>query len=89
MIICAAIKDTSTGQVFYGLRHEDIYDIMHCFGYNTTADFLVEGFVDNRNNFYNRHEAFIWAHQIGQLSETVLRYKNDHDEGELYSEDLY
>ena len=89
MIICAAIKDTSTDQIFYGLRHGDIYDMMSCFGYNVTSDFLVEGFVDNRNNFYNRHEAFMWAKQIGQLPETVLEYKKDHSENELYSEDLY
>ena len=63
--------------------------MMRCFGYNTTADFLVKGFVDNRNNFYNRHEAFMWAQQIGQLPETVLEYKKDHSENELYSEDLY
>lgn len=89
MIICAAIKDTSTGQVFYGTRHGDIYEMMHCFGYKAVSDFLVEGFVDNRNNFYNRHEAFMWAQQIGQLPETVLEYKKDHNENELYSEDLY
>lgn len=89
MIICAAIKDTSTGQVFYGARHGDIYKMMHCFGYKSASDFLVEGFVDNRNNFYNRHEAFMWAQQIGQLPETVLEYKKDHSENELYSEDLY
>ena len=89
MIICAAIKDTSTGQVFYGLRHGDIYEMMRCFGYKAAPDFLVDGFVDNRNNFYNRHEAFMWAQQIGQLPETVLEYKKDHSENELYSEDLY
>lgn len=49
----------------------------------------IEGFVDNRNNFYNRHEAFMWAQQIGQLPETVLEYKKEHMENELYSEDLY
>lgn len=89
MIICAAIKDISTGQVFYGPRHEDIYEMMHCFGYKAISDFLVEGFVDNRNNFYIRHEAFMWAQQIGQLPETVLEYKKEHMENELYSEDLY
>lgn len=89
MIICAAIKDVSTGQVFYGPRHGDIYEMMRCFGYKATSDFLVEGFVDDKNNFYNRHEAFMWAQQIGQLPKTVIEYKNDHSENELYSEDLY
>ena len=89
MIICAAIKDTSTGQVFYGPRHGDIYEMMRCFGYKATSDFLLEGFVDDKNKFYNRHEAFMWALQIGQLPKTVIEYKNDHSENELYSEDLY
>lgn len=63
--------------------------MMRCFGYKTTSDFLVDGFVDDKNNFYNRHEAFMWAQKIGQLPQTVLEYKKDHSENELYSEDLY
>lgn len=38
---------------------------------------------------YIKREAFMWAQQIGQLPETVLEYKKDHSENELYSEDLY
>lgn len=69
MIICAAIKDTSTGQVFSGLRHGDICDMMRCFGYNTTSDFLVEGFVDEANNFYDRKEAYSYALEHHQLKD--------------------
>ena len=86
MIICAALKDRNTNAIFSGVRHGDIYEMLYHLGYKIDA---IEGFVDNRNNFYNRHEAFMLAQQIGQLPETVLEYKKDHSENELYSEDLY
>lgn len=86
MIICAALKDRKTNAIFPGIRHSDIYEMLYNLDYKINA---IEGFVDNRNNFYNRHEAFMWAQQIGQLPETVLEYKKEHAENELYSEDLY
>lgn len=86
MIICAALKDRDTNAIFSGVRHADIYEMLYNLDYKIDA---IEGFVDNRNNFYNRHEAFMWAQQIGQLPETVLEYKKDHNENNLYSEDLY
>ena len=89
MIICAAIKDTRTGDVFCGVRHGDIYSQLHAANHRIPHDKVIEGFVDSRNNFYNRHEAFMWAQQIGQLSATVLHYKQQQGETELYSEDLY
>lgn len=86
MIICAALKDRNTNAIFSGVRHADIYEMLYNLDYKIDA---IEGFVDNRNNFYNRHEAFMWAQQIGQLPETVLEYKREHMENKLYSEDLY
>ena len=86
MIICAALKDRNTNAIFSGVRHADIYEMLYNLNYKIDA---IEGFIDNRNNFYNRHEAFMWAQQIGQLPETVLEYKEEHMENELYSEDLY
>lgn len=89
MIICAAIKDTRTGAVFGGIRHGDIYSAMHDSGITPPRAFAIEGFLDMRNNFYDRHEAFMWAQQIGQLSDTVLYHKQQKGETELFSEDLY
>ena len=86
MIICAALKDRNTNAIFPGVRHADIYEMLYNLNYKIDA---IEGFVDNRNNFYNRHEAFMWAQQIGQLPGTVLEYKEEHMENELYSGDLY
>lgn len=34
-------------------------------------------------------EAFMWAQQIGQLPDTVLYYKQQKGETELFSKDLY
>lgn len=89
MIICAAIKDTSTGQVFYGPRHEDIYEMMCCFGYKRPSDFFIEGFVDEANNFYDRRETYAYALRHHQLPTTVVEWKEEKFERELYSEDLY
>lgn len=89
MIICAAIKDTRTGDIFCGVRHRDIYNQLHTTNHRIPYEKAIEGFVDSRNNFYNRHEAFMWAMQIGQLPATVVQYKQEKDEKELFSEDLY
>ena len=89
MIICAAIKDTRTGAVFGGIRHGDIYSAMHDAGITPPREKAIEGFLDMRNNFYDRHEAFMWAQQIGQLPATVLYHKQQEGETELFSEDLY
>lgn len=89
MIICAAIKDTRTGAVFGGIRHGDIYSAMHDAGITPPHEKAIEGFLDMRNNFYDRHEAFMWAQQIGQLPDTVLYHKQQKGETELFSEDLY
>lgn len=89
MIICAAIKDIRTGDVFCGVHHEDIYSQLRAANHRIPHEKAIEGFVDSRNNFYNRHEAFMWAMQIGQLSATIIQCKQEKGEKELYSEDLY
>lgn len=54
MIICSALKDKDTNAIFSGVRHADIYEMLYNLDYKIDA---IEGFVDNRNNFYDRHEA--------------------------------
>ena len=44
---------------------------------------------DEKNNFYNRHEAYNIAMDNGQLSATTRQHKRDTGERELFSEDLY
>lgn len=89
MIICAAIKDTRTGAVFGGIRHGFIYSAMHDAGITPPHEKAIEGFLDEKGNFYDRYEAFMLAQQIGQLPDTVLYHKQQNGETELFSEDLY
>lgn len=89
MIICAAIKDTRTGAVFGGIRHGFIYSAMHDAGITPPHAAAIEGFLDEKNNFYNRYEAYDIAMNNGQLSATTRQYKRDKSETELFSEDLY
>ena len=89
MIICAAIKDTRTGAVFGGIRHGDIYSAMHDAGITPPKDAAIEGFLDEKNNFHDRNEAFNIAMNNGQLSASTRQLKRERHETELYSEDLY
>ena len=89
MIICAAIKDTRTGAVFGGIRHGNIYSAMHDAGITPPREAAIEGFLDEKNNFYNRYEAYNIAMTNGQLSSTTRQHKRDTGEKELFSEDLY
>lgn len=89
MIICAAIKDTRTGAVFGGIRHGDIYSAMHDAGITPPHEAAVEGFLDEKNNFFDRYEANKLTMTNGQLSATTRQHKRDRGESELYSEDLY
>ena len=49
----------------------------------------TEGFINHKGEFLNRKEAFAHATECGQLTQTTLWYKQDHNDIELYSEDLY
>lgn len=89
MIICAAIKDTRTGAVFGGIRHGFIYSAMHDAGITPPHEKAIEGFLDEKGNFYDRYEAYDIAMTNGQLSATTRQYKLDTGEKELFSEDLY
>ena len=89
MIICAAIKDTRTGAVFGGIRHGNIYSAMHDAGITPPREAAIEGFLDEKNNFYNRYEAYNIAMNNGQMSATARQLKRDRGEKELFSEDLY
>lgn len=89
MIICAAIKDTRTGAVFGGIRHGFIYSAMCDAGITPPHAAAIEGFLDEKGNFYDRYEAYDIAMNNGQMSATARQYKRDKGEKELYSEDIY
>lgn len=89
MIICSALKDRNTNAIFSGVRHADIYEMLHNLDYKIDAINAIEGFVDEANNFYDRRKAYAYALRYHQLPTTVVEYKEEHMENELYSEDLY
>lgn len=97
MIICAAIKIEFTNQyninetvIVHGLRHGDCFTTMTKMNLPPKKERTeIQGFVDNNGVFYDRLEAFHIASACCQLSATVKQYKTEHNENELYSEDLY
>lgn len=89
MIICSALKDRDTNTIFSGVRHADIYEMLYNLGYKIDAINAIEGFVDEANNFYDCREAYAYALRHHQLPATVVEWKEEKFERELYSEDLY
>ena len=97
MIICAAIKIEFTNQynlhetvIVYGLRHGDCFTTIEKMNLPPRKERTeIQGFVDNRGIFYDRLEAYHAARAMNQLSATIIKYKEDHNENELYCEDLY
>lgn len=99
MILCAAIKfhieKTDKDVVLPCWRHAEAYKILEALGFGAKDGYreIAQGFITTENEFLDRSEAYIHAVRWGQLSQTTLWYKEDHDSGfykiELFSEDLY
>lgn len=95
MIICAAIKmkyldsnDEKQSVVICGYRHGNCYHIISKLDVCSVIE-KIEGFIDNQDNFLDRQEAYVHARNCGQLSQANIWYKEDRNDCELYSEDLY
>jgi hypothetical protein len=95
MIVCAAIKlvmrpNLDEELVVCGHRHSDCFKVIHnlerCWRENTLK---IQGFIDHRGQFLTRAKAFAHAYECGQISATAQWYHEDHNQTELYSEDLY
>ena len=98
MILAAAIKFkiTKTGKevVLCGARHGDIFAQLDPLGFNPRDGYeeIEQGFIDHRNNFLTRKEAFAHAKECGQL---CLSIWYEREQGErcgglnLISEDLW
>lgn len=95
MIICACIKIIPTENpkdVIYicGVRHGDCYSTMERMNLPKKGDCIqTEGFMTHKNEFLDRFEAYDHAIMCGQVAPTVRQFKSEHDEIELYSEDLW
>ena len=95
MIICAAIKIKYLNSrkeecelVVCGHRHSDCFKVIHKLD-NTHTISKIQGFINHKGGFLDRKEAFEHAKEIGQCNATQRWYWEDHNQTELYSEDLY
>lgn len=95
MIICAAIditfvnsKDEVVNLIVCGHRHCDCFKTIRQLD-NKHTQWTVEGFINHKGEFLDRKQAFEYVKEIGQYNETQRYYWEDHNQDELYSEDLY
>jgi len=94
MIICAAIQvqfernGRKVETVIHGLRHANCWETMAALGIPGEHT-EVEGFIDDKDRFLDRYDAFAHALECGQLPVTVRTHKAEQRETQLYSEDLY
>ena len=94
MVVCAAIRITmkniaGTQHVICGVRHADCLKTIAKLNDNWKLCGREDGFMTNFGEFLDRKEALRHASMCGQLSATTLEFKEEHEEDELYSEDLY
>lgn len=94
MIICAALKiqmnNLSEPTIVHCFRHTYGYKILYDLVPDRTAyGKVIDGFINHKGEFLDRKEALAHALECGQLNQTVRWHKEDHNEDELYSEDLY
>ena len=97
MILAAAIKyhieRTNKDVVLCGCRHGDIFMQLDLLGFDPRREYeeVEQGFIDHRNNFLTREEAFEHAKQCGQLSAKIIHDRENGGCGgtQLISEDLW
>lgn len=95
MLICADLLIQVEGldhtTVIPCRRHGDGFQILRDLGFQPKTKYKVlsQGFIDHNGVFIDREESFEHAKQCGQLSAATRWYKENHNEVELYSEDLY
>ena len=90
MIVRAAVKIRDLRQdkeiIIPCHRHCDAFQILHDFGYQIKAfKTLEQGFLDEKDNFYNRTEAWKHAYLHDQINPDAI----EHTIQELFSEDLW
>ena len=93
MILCAAVRFVHDGNciVMPCRRHGDGLTIV---GQLLGKDFRLthpveQEFITTSGEFLHRKEALIEAKECGQLCAFALKQKEDWNEDELFSEDLY
>lgn len=97
MILAAAIKFKieSTGDevVLCGARHGDVFAQLKPLGFEPRKGYkeIEQGFIDHKNNFLTREEAYEHAKMCGQVCEKIIyeREVKGLFGKEMLSEDLW
>lgn len=97
MILAAAIKYKieATGKevVLCGARHGNVFEQLEALGFKPRKGYeeLEQGFIDHKNNFLTREEAYEHAKMCGQICEMRI-YEREKDtifRKKMISEDLW
>ena len=80
------IDKTDETVVLCGCRHGDIFGQLKRLGFHPKEGYqeIAQGFITNKGEFLNRHEAFYHAKECGQLPDNLKIY-----DYRLFSEDLW
>ena len=97
MILASAIKfhieETNEYVILCGSRHGDIFAQLEALGFEAHKGYkeIAQGFIDHKNNFLTRKEAFEHAKQCGQLADKIIYDREHGGTGglNLISEDLW
>ena len=97
MILAAAVKYKieATGKevVLCGARHGDVFDQLEALGFEPRTGYkeLAQGFIDHKNNFLTREEAYEHAKMCGQICEKIIYEREEENVfgKKMISEDLW
>lgn len=95
MILASAIKyyieATNSEVVLCGARHGDIFIQMKALGFEAKKGYkeIEQGFIDHKNNFLTREEAYEHAKMCGQICEKIIYEREDIFGKKMISEDLW
>lgn len=97
MILASAIKyyieKTGKEVILCGARHGDIFKQLEMLGFKPRKGYreIEQGFIDHKNNFLAREEAYEHAKMCGQVCEKIIYERENECVGgrKMISEDLW
>lgn len=105
MILCSAIKISYNSVNVNGVKlpgpqqsivpcyrhHDGLAFIDRFIRYNLSVELLdcEQGFLTSSKKFLDRKAAYRHALDCGQISASLMQFKDERNQNELYSEDLY
>ncbi len=93
MILASAIKyqikETGKEVVLCGARHGNVFEQVDILGIK--CEEIAQGFIDHKNNFLTREEAYEHAKMCGQICEKIIDERENKNifGKKMISEDLW